>query len=87
MELVVGCRSCGHQWVQKVTLETDSPFVCPKCGQAAGWQLFNCSQCKKTFVPEPVGDPPRLPIIPSCPTCGQAASPAAESDIAKAGAQ
>ncbi len=68
-DAVVMCRACGAR--SDVTLEvTDAPpYKCPKCGKLEAWKLVECHHCGNVFLPEISGDPPRPPMIPTCPKC------------------
>lgn len=63
------CRACGNEYKDEIKITDDAPFACTKCGKKEAWQVWECSQCQKTFLPELEGDPPRQPMIPTCPTC------------------
>jgi len=67
------CRGCGQAWTAKLNSEQDRyPQKCPKCGKAEGWPQYHCynPKCNSDFAPEPVGNPPHMPIAPACPKCG-----------------
>lgn len=68
------CRECGNEFTAKLDTAARAPFKCISCGKVAAWQLWQCDQCKATFVPEPVGDPPHPPIMANCPKCGSSAT-------------
>ncbi len=63
------CRACSQTFTTELGVADLPPFVCEKCGKKDAWKLWKCNACGELFVPDPVGNPPRPPIIPSCPKC------------------
>jgi predicted RNA-binding Zn-ribbon protein involved in translation (DUF1610 family) len=66
---VVMCRACGAR--SDVTLDVTDvpPYKCPKCGKREAWGMVKCHHCGNVFLPEISGDPPRPPMIATCPKC------------------
>lgn len=64
------CLDCKHEFVAEVDAAEKAPFKCAKCGKKAAWYVWQCGKCQTHFVPPPEGDPPRQPLMPSCPKCG-----------------
>lgn len=64
------CRACGHAWIAKLITGQDGyPQKCEKCGKAEAWPKYHCYSCNTDFAPEPVGNPPHLPVSPPCTKC------------------
>lgn len=66
------CAACHERFgaERKLTFPIQAQ-TCPKCAQAAAWELKYCSKCKLVFLPDLSGDPPRPPSIPNCPKCSE----------------
>ncbi len=77
-DTMMQCRACGHAFEANLKVEQLPPIACPKCGKMDAWRLYHCNQCDKTFVPQPVGTPPRAPMMPKCPHCGSQSTGAAD---------
>ena len=64
------CRACSENWIAKLDTDKDSyPQKCRKCGKAEAWPMHQCFNCGAKFVPELEGNPPHLPVAPTCPKC------------------
>jgi DNA-directed RNA polymerase subunit RPC12/RpoP len=67
------CLACKQQVGVNEKLTEPRPYRCPRCGERAAYPLFYCRDCGAYFVPNLVpqggGEPPALPMIPSCPSC------------------
>jgi hypothetical protein len=68
------CLACGKDVTATYKAGEGQPATCPLCGKRAVYGTFYCYNCKQRFVPEleprPGGGPPKMPMIPVCPTCG-----------------
>jgi predicted Zn-ribbon and HTH transcriptional regulator len=60
----VRCASCGYTATLRVPFDQTFPMRCPKCGQVACQELWQCRECGHQFVPEQTG------TILRCPECG-----------------
>jgi hypothetical protein len=76
----VMCRSCGESYPATLTKSDTYPLTCKKCGKREAWPQKQCYECQHRFVPEPVGDPPHMPVVPRCPKCNSDRVGAADSD-------
>jgi putative FmdB family regulatory protein len=77
------CRACGHRFKANLEVADIPPFTCPKCGKKEAWHLKQCRQSGEIFLPPLQGDPPRPPMIATCPNCGSTATGAAVLKNAK----
>lgn len=68
------CLACRQHVRIEAKLTDVPPHECPECGQQAAYPIFLCRGCGKYFVPNLTpaegGQPPGLPMIPTCSTCG-----------------
>jgi putative FmdB family regulatory protein len=64
------CRGCGNEFKATLDVADEPPYKCPKCGKREAWKLAECHKCGNIFLPPVSGDPPRPPMIPTCPKCG-----------------
>lgn len=74
-EVRVKCLSCQKESDLKVEVSEEQPYKCPACGKREAWRMYQCYDSGKLFVPDREGNPPRLPMIITCPD-GGAAGPA-----------
>jgi len=65
----VMCRACGQSYPATLGKDDVYPLVCEKCAKKEAWPQQQCYKCGNRFVPEPVGNPPHMPIGPTCPKC------------------
>lgn len=63
------CLACQAQFGARLDIGDPPPFECDKCGKVAAWRMKLCRDCGLVFTPDPEGDPPRQPMIPTCPQC------------------
>lgn len=63
------CLSCNQDFMAELDVGDAPPIQCAKCGKKTGWYKWNCGSCGNEFTPDPSGDPPRQPPMPSCPKC------------------
>ncbi|MBI4579393.1 MAG: hypothetical protein HY718_06795 [Planctomycetes bacterium] len=66
------CLSCGHDFPAELDVGDVPPRECPKCHGKTAWFVWQCGKCGNTFTPPPGGDPPRQPMMPTCPKCQSA---------------
>jgi ribosomal protein L37E len=66
----VMCRACGQDYPAAIHATDHFPLTCEKCGKKEAWPQMQCYKCGYRFVPEPVGNPPHMPVAPRCPKCG-----------------
>jgi predicted RNA-binding Zn-ribbon protein involved in translation (DUF1610 family) len=66
---VLGCMECGEQARAALQSSQEFPMVCEKCGKKAAWRCKQCRSCGEIFLPPLEGDPPRQPIVATCPKC------------------
>jgi hypothetical protein len=71
------CLTCGQDSTANLNVADEPPHPCGKCKALAAWKLKKCNACGHIFCPEPSGDPPRQPIIPTCPKCKSGSTGAA----------
>jgi predicted RNA-binding Zn-ribbon protein involved in translation (DUF1610 family) len=64
------CLACNEEFKAKLDVVDKPPFKCPKCQKSAAWFLWECDKCHATFAPPLEGNPPRQPMMPTCPKCG-----------------
>lgn len=76
----IKCRSCAAESKVELNVADMPPFACDKCGKTEAWKLFRCNACGHEFVPDPVGNPPRPPMIPVCPKCNGQSTGGAPAD-------
>ena len=74
------CVACNHQFKTNLEVTDRPPYPCPNCGKKEAWPLRQCRDCDEVFLPPLEGDPPRQPMIATCPKCKSQATGAVRMD-------
>ena len=74
------CMACNHQFKANLQVTDRPPHLCPNCDKKEAWQLRQCRDCGEVFLPPLEGDPPRQPMIATCPKCKSQATGAVRMD-------